>query len=380
MDQTTKTAQGDWIPAAPPPQADASALLALADRSDTPHPAYLALLANLASTNSRRTYRSHLQKAAQLLCERDPVLRARHLSMDEQGRARLHDPGLAAHLPWHQLRMETVLWLKSEASVRDGINGQIANPASVNGLIHALRGIAREAFKLGLMTGDHYERIRLVPLIRYARLEAGRSVHPAELAHLVGVLLADRSPAGVRDTAILGILYAGGLRRAELASLTIADLRTDDHGAHLRVVGKGNRERRVFVEAGAEAALTDWLRLRGNRDGALFCRISKAGRLLVPAAPGEPVKPLSTQAVYDIVRRRARAAELDPPVSPHDFRRTLLTHLLERGRDVFTVQAIAGHADPSTTQRYDRRGEEHVRAAARDVHFPYQGRSVGTGG
>ena len=64
-------------------------------------------------------------------------------------------------------------------------------------------------------------------------------------------------------------------------------------------------------------------------------------------------------------------------MSPHDFRRTLLTHLLQRGRDVFTVQAIAGHADPSTTKRYDRRGEEHVREAAQELHFPYRGRETG---
>ena len=157
--------------ATPPSPADASALLAPANRSETPHPAYLALLANLASANSQRTYHSHLQKAAQLLCERDPVLRARHLSIDEQGHARLADPSLAARLPWHQLRMETVLWLKSEASVREGADAHIANPASVNGLIHALRGIDREAFKLELMTGDNCERIRLVPLIRYRRLK-----------------------------------------------------------------------------------------------------------------------------------------------------------------------------------------------------------------
>ena len=76
----------------------------------------------------------------------------------------------------------------------------------------------------------------------------------------------------------------------------------------------------------------------------------------------------------DVVRKRARAAGLEAAVSPHDFRRTLLTHLLQRGRDVFTVQAIAGRADPSTTQRYDRRGDEHVREAAHEVRFPYSAR------
>ena len=372
-DELTIT-QGQLLPAAPLPQPDVSALVADASRTNQPHPAYLALMANLGSTNSQRTYRGHLQKAARLLCERDPVLQARNLAVDANGRSQLANPSLAVQLPWHRLRMDTVLWLKSQASERDDAGAHVANPASVNGLIHALRGIAREAFKLGLMTGDEYERIRLVPLIRYRRLEAGRSVHTDELAHLVQTLVADPSPAGVRDTAMLAVLYAGGLRRAELSSLRLSDVRSDEHGAHLRVVGKGNRERRVFLEEGAWAALEDWLSVRSDRPGALFCRISKSGRLLLPTDALAPVHRLTTQAVYNVVRKRARQAGLSASVSPHDFRRTLLTHLLERGRDVFTVQAIAGHADPSTTQRYDRRGEAHIREAAGEVRFPYQGR------
>ena len=243
--------QGELLPASPDPQPDVSALVAEASRTNQPHPAYLALMANLGSTNSQRTYRGHLQKAARLLCERDPFLLASHLSVDADGRSQLADPSLAVQLPWHRLRMDTVLWLKSQASEREDASAHVANPASVNGLIHALRGIAREAFKLRLMTGEEYERIRLVPLIRYRRLEAGRSVHTDELAHLVQTLIADPSPAGVRDTAMLAVLYAGGLRRAELAGLTLSDVRHDEYGAHLRVVGKGNRERRVFLESGA---------------------------------------------------------------------------------------------------------------------------------
>ena len=130
----------------------------------------------------------------------------------------------------------------------------------------------------------------------------------------------------------------------------------------------------MFLESGAHAALADWLELRGDQPGALFCRISKGGRLVLPGDSALPVPSLSTKAVYDVVRKRARAAGLEEGVSPHDFRRTFLTHLLQRGQDVFTVQANAGHANPSTTQRYDRRGEEHLREAAQEVQFPYAGR------
>ena len=106
---------------------------------------------------------------------------------------------------------------------------------------------------------------------------------PAELTHLVRAILADGSTGGVRDTATLAVLYMGGLRRAELAGLDLANVRIDTSGARLRVIGKGNRERRVFIEPGAQAALEAWLRRRGDRPGALFCRVSKAGRVVVPA-------------------------------------------------------------------------------------------------
>ena len=219
--------------------------------------------------------------------------------------------------------MDTVLWLKTRASVREGAAAHVANPASVNGMLHALRGIAREAFKLGLMTGDDYERIRLVPLIRYARLAAGRSVRPAELTHLIDALLADASPAGIRDTAILGILYAGGLRRAELAGLTLADRYVDgDGGPYLRVIGKGNRERKVFLEPGAQAALGDWLHVRGARSGALFCRISKAGKLLFPKDSGTPrataIHPgRLRRGAQARARRRAARPDFPARLSPH---------------------------------------------------------------
>ena len=338
--------QGELLPATAPPEPDVDALLARTNLDDAPHPAYLALLANLGSVNSQRTYAGHLKKAAQLLCERDPGLRASYLTASRAGACRFKDPDVALRLPWHLLRMDTVLWLKVQASVRDGPTAHVANPASVNGLIHALRGIAREAFRLGLMNGDDYERIRLVPLVRYQRLEAGRSVRPAELTHLVHALLADASPAGVRDTAILGILYAGGLRRAELAGLTLADVRADERGTYLRVVGKGNRERKAFVEPGARAALEDWLQLRGNRPGALFCRISKSGKLDLPLDPDRPCgryrRRPSTRWSASALKRPGST-----PRSPRTiFAASLLTHLLERGQDVFHVRRLLDTPTP----------------------------------
>lgn len=345
-----------------------------------PNPSWLGLLANLGSTNSQRTYRGHLKKAAQILCEQHPTARANFLTVNDKGHVVFRNPSIVERFPWHQLRIDLVQWIKLQASVRDEKHPTIIqNAASVNGLIHACRGVAKEAFKLKLLSGDDYERIRLVPLIKYERLPSGRSVRAGELVHLVEALLSDETPAGLRDTAILGILYSGGLRRSELAQLSMADIDTDESGTpYLKVIGKGNKERLVFLEPGAYQALQDWLSCRGNHPGAVFVRILKSGAVQLPDphAKDQHAKGLSSQAIYNVVRKRERQASLDRSVSPHDFRRSLLTHLLERGEDVFVVQSIAGHADPSTTKIYDRRGEKGMRDAANKVHFPYSGRAI----
>ena len=215
-------------------------------------------------------------------------------------------------------------------------------------------------------------RRRRRPLIRYVRLAVGRSVRPAELTDLIEALLADASPAGIRDTAILGILYAGGLRRGELAGLTLADGNVDADGARTCASS-------VWATASARSS---WNPVRRRRS-ATGCTFAASGR--EPSSAAFP-KPASSSTRNSPCRRYppkpsttwCASAPGPPGCGPRfprtNFRRTLLTHLLKRGRDVFTVQAIDGDGDPATTQRYDRGGENHVREAAYAVHFPYGGR------
>ena len=110
-------------------------------------------------------------------------------------------------------------------------------------------------------------------------------------------------------------------------------------------------------------ALSDWLTIRGSRPEPLFWGIgnrNKGGRL-------------TTQAIYTMLRRRAKEAGLDS-LSPHDFRRTFVGDLLDRGADIATVQKLAGHASVVTIARYDRRSEEAKLKAAELLHAPYQKR------
>jgi site-specific recombinase XerD len=131
----------------------------------------------------------------------------------------------------------------------------------------------------------------------------------------------------------------------------------------LLIRGKGDKERKAYLENGAAQALSDWLVVRGSDPGPVFCRVRKGGRVITGDG-------LSGEAMRLILEGRQKEAGL-APLTWHDFRRTFVGDLLDDGVDLATVQALAGHADPGTTSRYDRRGEESKRRAARKRFVPY---------
>jgi len=106
--------------------------------------------------------------------------------------------------------------------------------------------------------------------------------------------------------------------------------------------------------------------------GFLFGGWGLPGPLLLPIAKGGKIaiRRMTDQAVYLALRKRARQAKVKV-FSPHDLRRTFASEMLDAGADIATVQKMMGHADPATTARYDRRGEEAKRKAASLLHFPY---------
>jgi len=109
--------------------------------------------------------------------------------------------------------------------------------------------------------------------------------------------------------------------------------------------------------------MEDWLTIRGTRDGPLFCPVDKSGALHV----GESLTP---QAIYNMLNKRGAQAGVQN-ISPHDLRRTFVGDLLDAGADIVTVQKLAGHANVTTTARYDRRPEAAKRRAAGLLHVPY---------
>jgi site-specific recombinase XerD len=267
--------------------------------------------------------------------------------------------------PWEMLRYEHVALVRTTLSER----GLAA--ATVNKHLAALRGVMRAAWRMGLVDADTYERIADVDLVTGSTLPAGRALGPGEIAAIMRAC-ADGTPAGARDAAIIALAYAGGLRRAELAALALGDVLDDGedatHGGAitLKVLGKRNKERLVYLDNGAAMALRAWLTVRGGAAGALFYAGRRGGHIL--AGQG-----LTSQAVFEIVTRRAEQAGI-AHASPHDLRRSFVGDLLDAGVDIATVAAMAGHASVNTTARYDRRGEQAKKRAAGSLHVPFYGK------
>lgn len=215
--------------------------------------------------------------------------------------------------------------------------------STVNRYLCALRGVAKEAFKLGLMPGDEYERIRLTDAVKGSREPTGRMLDDDELAALAAAC--DLSTVrGARDAVIVALTYGCGLRRAEAASRDLAHL--DRKHWTIRVIGKGNKDRTVPVATHKRPAFEAWLAFRGLAAGPLVFPVNKGGTITR--------RRLTPGAVLTILA----SLGLPEKFSPHDMRRTFISVMLREGADLATVQKLAGHANPATTARYDRRGDE----------------------
>lgn len=163
-----------------------------------------------------------------------------------------------------------------------------------------------------------------------------------EVSALVAAPASDK-PSGLRNRALLELLYAAGVRVSEVFNLNTADLDMSDEGGALRVRGKGNKQRMVLVGRPAARALQRYLRegrprLAKRSEEALF--LNRDGERL------------SVRAVQGIVRRSALACGLDRRTYPHLLRHTFATHMLDGGADLRIVQELMGHASANTTQVY----------------------------
>lgn len=297
---------------------------------------YLVYRAQLANPSSRRAMIGCLDRIARLFAERSG------------------EPNPGGELfPWHLLRYQHT------AAIRGLLLSQGWSPAYARKHVAALRSVLRVAWKLGLITADEHAQATNLEPVKGTALPTGRSINSRELEAMLQVCADDPTPAGVRDAALIAVLYSTGSRRGEVAAARREHY--DPGERELRVHGKGDQERITYLQEAAAVLLGRWLALTSGKTGPIFVPISRWGRI------GD--RPLSPEAIRYAVNKRRKQAQL-PPLTPHDFRRTFIGDVLDGGADLATAQDLAGHASPVTTARYDRRPGRTRKAAVDRLHVP----------
>ena len=193
-----------------------------------------------------------------------------------------------------------------------------------------------------------------------------------EVAGLLKGASGDRSPEGLRDSAILELLYATGLRVTELVSLNIGDVNLEE--GFLRCMGKGSKERIAYLYPRAVDVLRDYVESARPRLLATRGVRSKTAGKASSTGPGKRTDAseralflnqrgdrLTRQWVWTILKNCARKASLDKPITPHILRHSFATHMLRRGASLRHLQELLGHSSITTTQVYTHLTDEHVR-------------------
>jgi len=234
------------------------------------------------------------------------------------------------------------------------LSGEGLAARSVARTVHAVRGYYRFLVRESRITADPMENLRAPrafrPLPRY--LTAGQVDTLLEAPDV-------STPIGLRDRALLEVLYATGLRVSELIALKPDDVDLDV--GLVTAFGKGRKERLVPLGSEARRWVASYLEetraglLKGRRTDVLF--VSNRGARF------------SRMGVWGIVRRHAVKAGIASILTPHVLRHSFATHLLERGADLRSLQSMLGHADISTTQIYTHVTKERLKQIY-DAHHP----------
>jgi len=241
-------------------------------------------------------------------------------------------------------------------AIRTGEDGgAVLTASSAARAVVAVRGFHRFLLLEGTATTDPAHEVR--PPTAPRRLP--KAIAVSEVERLLDGAADDGTPAGLRDRALLEVLYGSGARISEAVGLDVDDL--DLEAGLLRLHGKGSRERIVPVGSYATGAARAYLvrarpdlARRGRGTPAVFLN-TRGGRL-------------SRQSAWAVLQATAERAGLAAHVSPHTLRHSFATHLLEGGADVRVVQELLGHASVTTTQIYTRVTADTLREVYAATH------------
>lgn len=250
---------------------------------------------------------------------------------------------------WLEQRSGTDLLAADQASIQDYLAHKFRSKARASTaarLLSTLKRFYRHALRQNTIKADPTLRIDTPKLPR----PLPKTLTEADVEGLLAAPALDQ-PLGLRDRAMLEVLYASGLRVSELVTLKVPQV-SRDMGV-VRVMGKGSKER--LVPLGEEAL--SWIEryLKEARPALLGGKTSDALFVTTRAAV------MTRQAFWHLLKRYALLAGLHKPISPHTLRHAFATHLLNHGADLRVVQLLLGHADISTTQIYTHVAQERMK-------------------
>ena len=277
-------------------------------------------------------------------------LTMRYVLQDAADRLGFEDINLE-DIGWHQLQPEHVIALV--AALRE--DGYAPNTSSL--YVNAVRGVMNEAWRLSLISQEPLLRMRMVKAAAGSRLGQGRNLRRSLIREMMEVCAADPRPQGLRDAAVIGILYGSGMRKSESVNLDLAQINFEERS--LRVIGKGNKELIKYAPDWAFAKLQAWLAFRREQlkegeqdDSFLFNRIRRGSHITRER--------ITKHAIYYIARQRGEQAGVK--IMPHDFRRSFITRVIEE-HDLSIAQKLAHHTNIQTTASYDVRDDNERRRA-----------------
>jgi integrase/recombinase XerD len=222
--------------------------------------------------------------------------------------------------------------------------------------------IARKISSLKQFFSYLYDKalVRINPVVSFSAPRISR-YHPQYLSvrEIAGILesIDTSTTAGKRDRAMIEILYGSGLRISELIDLKYNDIEYE--AGFLKVIGKGRKQRLVPLGGYAREALEAFLATKEDKPGQARSKFVFSNRSGLR---------YSRVALWKMIKKRVLQAGIAKPVSPHTFRHSFATHLLEGGADLRVVQEMLGHADISTTQIYTSIDREYIVAEHKKYH------------
>ncbi|AMN80893.1 MULTISPECIES: site-specific integrase [Pseudomonas] len=277
-------------------------------------------------------------------------LTMRYVLQDAADRLGFEDINLD-DIDWHLLQPEHVIALV--AALRE--DGYAPNTSSL--YVNAVRGVMNEAWRLNLISQEHLLRMRTVKAAPGTRLSQGRNLRRSLIREMMEVCAADPRPQGLRDAAVIGILYGSGMRKSESVNLDLAQINFEERS--LRVIGKGNKELIKYAPDWAFTKLQTWLAFRREQlkegeqdDSFLFNRIRRGSHITRER--------ITKHAIYYIARQRGE--QVGVKIMPHDFRRSFITRVIEE-HDLSIAQKLAHHTNIQTTASYDVRDDNERRRA-----------------